>query len=79
MTFEANVALGATRERIESGVKQWFAWYDKKYSASPRPRLRTAWTPTACSTTRLRTRERSRARPLREGQARGAKRDRKNN
>lgn len=30
-TFEANVALGATRERIESGVKQWFAWYDKKY------------------------------------------------
>lgn len=30
-TFEANVALGATPERIESGAKQWFAWYDKKY------------------------------------------------
>ena len=36
-TFEANVALGATRERIESGVKQWFAWYDKKYKRFTAP------------------------------------------
>lgn len=37
-TFEANVALGATRERIESGVKQWFAWYDKKYKRFSAPK-----------------------------------------
>lgn len=26
------LGMGATEEQIESGVKQWFAWYDRRYS-----------------------------------------------
>ncbi|MEZ6016572.1 MAG: zinc-ribbon domain-containing protein [Planctomycetota bacterium] len=30
-TFKPDESLGATKERIESGLKQWFGWYDRKY------------------------------------------------
>lgn len=30
-TFVVSVAMGGTAERIESGIKQWYAWYDRKY------------------------------------------------
>lgn len=30
-TFSAHQALGATEERRESGVKQWFGWYNRKF------------------------------------------------
>lgn len=30
-TFVVAEAMGGTQERIESGLKQWFAWYDRKY------------------------------------------------
>jgi|GEM_PF-1230331 len=30
-TFKVHELLGATRERQESGLKQWFGWYDRKY------------------------------------------------
>ena len=30
-TFDVAEAMGGTRERMESGLKQWFAWYDRKY------------------------------------------------
>ena len=30
-TFDVSVEMGATPERIRSGVKQWFGWYDRKY------------------------------------------------
>jgi len=30
-TFEVHVAMGTTEERQDSGVKQWFGWYDKKF------------------------------------------------
>ena len=31
-TFKVHELLGATRERQESGLKQWFGWYDRKYN-----------------------------------------------
>ena len=38
-TFAAHEALGATKERRDSGVKQWFGWYNRKFkrfeTASP--------------------------------------------
>ncbi|MDP6988732.1 MAG: hypothetical protein QF903_04570, partial [Planctomycetota bacterium] len=30
-TFKAHEALGGTLERRDSGVKQWFSWYDRKF------------------------------------------------
>ena len=30
-TFRVHELLGATRERQESGLKQWFGWYDRKF------------------------------------------------
>ncbi len=30
-TFVVSEAMGGTQERIKSGLKQWFAWYDRKY------------------------------------------------
>lgn len=30
-TFKVHELLGATRERQESGLKQWFGWYDRKF------------------------------------------------
>lgn len=30
-TFVVSEAMGGTPERIKSGLKQWFAWYDRKY------------------------------------------------
>ncbi len=30
-TFEVHTAMGATSERQESGIKQWFGWYDLNY------------------------------------------------
>lgn len=30
-TFKPHVALGTTEERKDSGLKQWFGWYDRKY------------------------------------------------
>ncbi|QDV07055.1 hypothetical protein Poly30_25740 [Planctomycetes bacterium Poly30] len=30
-TFAVAVEMGSTQERIESGIKQWFGWYDRKY------------------------------------------------
>jgi predicted Zn finger-like uncharacterized protein len=30
-TFKIDERLGTTKERIESGLKQWFGWYDSKY------------------------------------------------
>ncbi|MGK0482674.1 MAG: putative RNA-binding Zn-ribbon protein involved in translation (DUF1610 family) [Planctomycetota bacterium] len=30
-TFAVAVQMGSTKERIESGIKQWFGWYDRKY------------------------------------------------
>lgn len=30
-TFDVSVEMGATKERILSGVKQWYGWYDRKY------------------------------------------------
>ncbi len=30
-TFKPDESLGATKERIESGLKQWFGWYDRRY------------------------------------------------
>jgi len=38
-TFAAHEALGATKERRDSGVRQWFGWYNRKFkrfeTASP--------------------------------------------
>jgi predicted Zn finger-like uncharacterized protein len=30
-TFDVHELMGATRERQESGLRQWFGWYDRKY------------------------------------------------
>jgi len=30
-TFKPHEALGATQERMDSGLKQWFGWYDRKF------------------------------------------------
>ena len=30
-TFDVSELLGATRERQESGLKQWFGWYDRRF------------------------------------------------
>ncbi|MDE0913928.1 MAG: hypothetical protein OSB57_01970 [Planctomycetota bacterium] len=30
-TFVVHVAMGGTQERIDSGIKQWFGWYDRKW------------------------------------------------
>lgn len=30
-TFKASEALGATKERRDSGVRQWFGWYNRKF------------------------------------------------
>jgi predicted Zn finger-like uncharacterized protein len=30
-TFVVSEAMGGTQERIKSGLKQWFAWYDRKF------------------------------------------------
>jgi hypothetical protein len=30
-TFSAHEALGATQERRDSGVRQWFGWYNRKF------------------------------------------------
>ena len=30
-SFKPHVTLGATEERQESGLKQWFGWYDRKF------------------------------------------------
>ncbi|MDP6408696.1 MAG: zinc-ribbon domain-containing protein [Planctomycetota bacterium] len=30
-TFKAHEALGGTLERRDSGVRQWFSWYDRKF------------------------------------------------
>lgn len=30
-TFKVSELMGATRERQESGLMQWFGWYDRKY------------------------------------------------
>ncbi len=30
-TWKPHEALGATKERQESGLRQWFSWYDRKY------------------------------------------------
>ena len=30
-TFDVHVAMGTTEERQDSGLKQWFGWYDKKF------------------------------------------------
>ena len=30
-TFTVAVEMGGTQERIESGIKQWYGWYDRKY------------------------------------------------
>ena len=30
-TYKPSVTLGATEERMDSGLKQWFGWYDRKY------------------------------------------------
>ncbi|MEM1451556.1 MAG: zinc-ribbon domain-containing protein [Planctomycetota bacterium] len=30
-TFDVSIEMGATKERIESGIKQWFGWYDRNY------------------------------------------------
>ena len=30
-TFKADEALGATKERRDSGVRQWFGWYNRKF------------------------------------------------
>lgn len=34
-TFKAHEALGATKERRDSGVKQWFGWYERKFKKFP--------------------------------------------
>jgi predicted Zn finger-like uncharacterized protein len=31
-TFSAHEALGATKERRDSGVRQWFGWYTRKFN-----------------------------------------------
>jgi len=30
-SFQAHEALGTTKERQESGLKQWFGWFDRRY------------------------------------------------
>jgi len=30
-TFKVSTVLGGTKERSESGLKQWFGWYDRKW------------------------------------------------
>ena len=30
-TFDVHVAMGTTEERQESGIAQWFGWYDRKF------------------------------------------------
>jgi predicted Zn finger-like uncharacterized protein len=30
-TFVVHVAMGGTEERMDSGIKQWFGWYDRKW------------------------------------------------
>lgn len=30
-TFAVATEMGETQERIDSGIKQWFGWYDRKY------------------------------------------------
>lgn len=30
-TFDVSVEMGATKERINSGIKQWYGWYDRKF------------------------------------------------
>lgn len=30
-TFAVATEMGETQERIESGIKQWYGWYDRKY------------------------------------------------
>jgi hypothetical protein len=30
-TYKPSITLGATEERMDSGLKQWFGWYDRKY------------------------------------------------
>lgn len=30
-TFDAHAVFGGTQERQESGLKQWFGWYDRKF------------------------------------------------
>ena len=30
-TFKAHEALGATEQRRNSGVKQWFSWYHRRF------------------------------------------------
>jgi len=30
-TYKPDVSLGTTEERMDSGLKQWFGWYDRKY------------------------------------------------
>jgi len=39
-TYKPSVQLGTTEERMDSGLKQWFGWYDrkyKKYTGQPEP------------------------------------------
>lgn len=36
-TFEISEAMGGTKERIASGVKQWFAWYERKFDRFEMP------------------------------------------
>ncbi|MFT5050906.1 MAG: hypothetical protein ACI8QZ_002312 [Chlamydiales bacterium] len=31
-SFKPHITLGATEERQESGLKQWFGWYDRKFN-----------------------------------------------
>jgi len=30
-TFTVHVAMGGTEERMDSGIKQWFGWYERKW------------------------------------------------
>lgn len=30
-TFVVDVSMGGTKERIDSGLKQWYGWYDRKF------------------------------------------------